>query len=329
MLPTDRSRRRGWVLAIAFGLAVLAGRASAAEPRAHDAFAAELDATWDYARPAVSEARFRESFGAWSIDTAQGLEMLTQVARAQGLQGRYEAAHATLDQVEARLAATPSHVRVRYLLERGRVFNSSGQPHLAAPLFRLGLELAECADDAFYAVDAAHMLGIAAPAAERLDWNLTALALAKVADDARARRWLAPVYNNIAWSYLDAGDAPRALAFFRKALPAWEARGDSDSIHAGRWALARALRATGQAAQAEKMQRALLAEHTRAGTEDGYVFEELAELALARGDQTQAHAWFARAWRRLRDDPALAPTPERLQRMAALGGIDVAKDARR
>ncbi|MEP7208594.1 MAG: tetratricopeptide repeat protein [Casimicrobiaceae bacterium] len=317
------------MLAVAFELALLAGSATAAEPRGHDAFAAKLDADWDYARPAASEARFRESLDAWSIDTRQGLEILTQVARAQGLQGRYAMAHATLNQVETHLDGMPSHLRVRYLLERGRVFNSSGQPSLAVPLFRLALELAECADDTFYAVDAAHMLGIAAPAAERLDWNLTALALAKVADDTRARRWLAPIYNNIAWSYLDAGDAPRALAFFRKALPAWEARGDLDSIQAARWSLARALRATGQAAQAEGLQRALLAEHTRAGTEDGYVFEELAELALARGDPPQARAWFAKAWRALRDDPTLAPTPERLQRMAALGGIDVARDARR
>ena len=52
-------------------------------------------ALWDFDDAAASEERFREA-----ADTAEGadrLVLLTQVARALGLQERYEAAHGVLD----------------------------------------------------------------------------------------------------------------------------------------------------------------------------------------------------------------------------------------
>ncbi|MCP6769259.1 tetratricopeptide repeat protein, partial [Klebsiella pneumoniae] len=85
---------------------------------------------------------------------------------------------------------------------------------------------ADCAGDWFYAIDAAHMLGIAAPAAERLDWNLKALAMTEKASDARSKRWLAALYNNIGYTYQERGDFATALVYYRKALPAYVARGD-------------------------------------------------------------------------------------------------------
>ncbi len=129
--------------------------------------------------------------------------------------------------------ALPTHVRVRYLLERGRTFNSSGAPQRAVPLFAEALTLAERDKDEFYAVDAAHMLGIAAPAAERLGWNLKALSLAEAATDPRARGWRASLYNNIGWTYFDAGDAKTALDYWQKALAARETMGNAASNACG------------------------------------------------------------------------------------------------
>ncbi len=100
----------------------------------------------------------------------------------------------------------------------GRAFNSSGAPQRAVPLFAEALALAERDKDEFYAVDAAHMLGIAAPAAERLGWNLKALSLAEAATDPRARGWRASLFHNIGWTYFDAGDPKTALDYWRKAL---------------------------------------------------------------------------------------------------------------
>jgi tetratricopeptide (TPR) repeat protein len=199
------------------------------------------------------------------------------------------------------------------------VFNSSGEPEKAVPLFAEALSLAECNDDAFYAIDAAHMLGIAAPQPERLDWDRQALAMAEKAADARSRQWLAPLYNNIGYAYQERGDYAAALVYYRKALPAYEARGDPGAVRVAHWMIARAQRSLGQLDDAERTQRMLLAEYDKLGEPDGYVYEELAEIALARGDAKAAQPWAAKAHALLKDDHSLAAdAPGRLARLAEI-----------
>jgi tetratricopeptide (TPR) repeat protein len=290
---------------------------AAAQPTA--AFAAALDAQWDFGKPAVSEQRFRAELAKWPADSREAQEVRTQVARSLGLQRQFDDAHALLDGIEARLAALPTHVRVRYLLERGRAYNSSGAPQRAVPLFAEALALAERDKDEFYAVDAAHMLGIAAPAAERLGWNLKALALAEAATDPRAREWRASLHNNIGWTHFDSGDAKTALDHWQKALAAREPMGNAGRTRIAKWTVARGFRATGRLDEAEAMQNALVAELDRIGETDGYVYEELAEIALARGDAKTAARWAAKAHAALKDDSHLvANEAPRLARLAAV-----------
>jgi hypothetical protein len=151
------------VLALVMGAQPVLARA-ATEPSALAQFSAAVDRLWDYAEPAASEQRFRALLAQWPPGDPQALIVGTQIARSESLRRQYAAAHATLDAIEAQLDGAPSHVRVRYLLERGRTFNSAGAPARAVPLFAEALALAECNDDAFHAVDAAQMLGIAAGA---------------------------------------------------------------------------------------------------------------------------------------------------------------------
>ena len=85
--------------------------------------------------------------------------------------------------------------------------------------------------------------------------------------------------------------------------------------------MARGLRAVGRLDEAERIQLALAAEFEREGAADGYVFEELYEIALARGDAAAARAWAARAYAELAKDPALAGNePARLARLRDAGG---------
>jgi len=282
-----------------------------------------LDRSWDFDRPAESEARFRHELSAMAAGSAARLELLTQIARAEGLQREFAAAHATLDAVERALPGTPDRVTVRYLLERGRVFNSSRQPDMAVPLFADALARAQSAHEDFLAIDAAHMLGIAAPAAERLAWNLEAVTLTERTGDARAKRWLATLYNNIGWTYHERGDYATALAYFEKALPAWEARGDPRGVRIARWTIARAYRSLGRYDEALALQRRLAQECEAANEPDGYVYEELGELLLAKGDTAAARSNFARAFALLGSDAGLqASAPERLARLRRLGGSE-------
>jgi tetratricopeptide (TPR) repeat protein len=284
-----------------------------------ESFAARLDAQWDFEKPAISEEHFRAELKKWPAASAEAQEVRTQIARTLGLQRKFADAHALLDDIERGLGALPVHVRVRYLLERGRAFNSSGAPERAVPLFTEALKLSEAGKDEFYAVDAAHMLGIAAPPAERLNWNLKALALAESATDARARGWRASLYNNIGWTYFDNGKPGTALDYWQKALAARQAMGNARTTRIAKWTVARGYRSVGRLDDAEAAQKSLAAELAKAGESDGYVFEELAEIALARGDAQAARPWAAKAHAALKDDPWLAANEaSRLARLAAI-----------
>jgi hypothetical protein len=92
-------------------------------------------------------------------------------------------------------------------------------------------------------------------------------------------------------------------------------------LRIARWSVARCLRTLGRRDEALAIQRALEAEHLRAGTEDGYVFEELAELLWLRGDQTAARGYYARAADTLGDDAGIAP--ERRARWRSRAGTPV------
>jgi tetratricopeptide (TPR) repeat protein len=293
-----------------------------AAARATD-FSAQLDRRWDYAKPEVSEARFREALRQYTANSREALEIATQIARAQGLQRKFDAAHATLDKIEGELPRVDVRVRIRGLLERGRVFNSAGSPAKAVPLFHKAAEAARRAGrpgDAFYEIDALHMLGIAAPPPERLDWNVRALEVAERAQDARARGWRASLYHNIGWTYFERGEHATALGYWEKSLAAREAAGDPQRTRIARWTVARGYRALGRLDDAERMQRALADENRAAGEEDGYVYEELAEIRLARGDAAGAAPMAAKAYALLREDAWLAATePARLERLAKIG----------
>ncbi len=179
-----------------------------------------LDTLWDYDNPAATEERFRALMV--TFDTTHHADyyaqLLTQLARAQGLQRNFEAAHRTLDQAEALLTPAMLVARSRYYLERGRVFNSSGSREKARPLFLDAISTAQAAGVIadYFAVDAAHMMGIIKSPSEGLDWNLEAVAMAQQSTNARARTWLGSLYNNIGWTFHDQGRYDEALELFPK-----------------------------------------------------------------------------------------------------------------
>ncbi|MDE2208378.1 MAG: tetratricopeptide repeat protein [Betaproteobacteria bacterium] len=281
-----------------------------------------LDRQWDFDAPGTSEGRFRAEQARHPAGSREALEAWTQVARTLGLQRKFADADRVLDAVEASLPRAPARVRVRYLLERGRVRNSSGDRTDAIPLFEAAL--ATSGDDhlpgaAYYRIDALHMLGIAAPAEAALAWNLKALDEAERANDARSRGWRASILNNLGWTMHERGDYAQALAYWQRALALREAQGDVGKTRIARWTVARGLRSLGRLDEAEAIQRALAIELEAARAPDGYVFEELAEIAVARGDPRAAQSWAAKAYALLGKDADLrASEPARLERLARL-----------
>src|SRR4030095_15885740 len=128
--------------------------------------------------------------------------------------------------------------------------------------------------------------------------------------------------NNIGWIYHDRGDYAKALDSWQEALVAREAGGNATKIRIAKWTVARGLRSLGRLDDAEKMQRALAKEMERWPAGDGYVYEKLAEIALARNDASGAKPWAAKAYALLKNDEGLkAGEPERLARLAKIGGV--------
>lgn len=287
-----------------------------------------FDPLWDYDDPAATERLFRGLLptARAGADPGYTAELLTQIARAQGLQRAFAAAHRTLDEAERLIPDGRPRPRIRGLLERGRVFNSAGAPGDARPLFQAAFALARDAGEDGLAVDAAHMLAIVAPPAEQMAWNLRALALAEQSAQPAARKWRASLYNNIGWTHHDAGRYADALAAFEQALAARQGQvppARPDEIGAARWAVARALRSLGRVAEALAAQRALAQEYRDRGRPAPDVDEEIAECLLAQGDPAAARPYFARAHAALAADPWVAENEAaRLARLRELGRPD-------
>lgn len=285
---------------------------------------AGFDALWNFSDPAATEAAFRPLLASATRGSGYHIELLTQIARTQGLQRRFADAHATLDEAEQLLADGLAGQRalVRYLLERGRVFNSARQQHLAVPLFERAWEAAQAAGDDFYAVDAAHMLGIAAPLEQQTEWSLRAIALAERSPEPRARNWLGALYNNLGWTLHDQGHHADALDLFEKGLAFRRERGQAPETRIAQWTVGRALRSLGRVEEALAIQRDLLAEHALNGSKDGYVFEELAECLTFLGQPAEAETYFAQAYEALSQDAWLVEAePERLARLKDRGRL--------
>jgi tetratricopeptide (TPR) repeat protein len=282
----------------------------------------ELDRLWDFDDPVASEQRFlallprarRERDGAFLG------EALTQLARAQGLQRRFEEADRTLDEAAAAMRPDDERGNVRLLLERGRVANSSGREGRGAGPFADAWERARAGGEDALAIDAAHMLGIVEPPESAWEWNERAMQLARTSPDPRARRWVGSLANNMGWARHEEGDHDQALSLFQVALEERRREGTANQVRIARWCVARCLRSLGRVEEALAEQQALAAGLEAEGEIDGYVDEELGEclLALGRGDDARAH--FSRAYAELSGDAGLrANEPDRLERLRSLG----------
>lgn len=290
-------------------------------------FAKELpdfDALWDYANPAETRQKFDALVpeAERSANKEYLLQLLTQIARTDSLQRKFEAAHKTLDGVKKSLSEKTPVAEVRYLLERGRTFNSAKKKEEAIPLFIRAFELGKKRGLDYHAIDAAHMMGIAESVPEKqIEWSLKAAKLAEDTEDPKAHRWLSSLYNNIGWSYHDGGKFEEALEAFRKAQAYFEKGKDASTIRIAKWSVARALRSLKRYEEALKIQRALEKEFEAIPSKDGYVFEELAELLLATGQAEAAKPYFALAFEELSKDAWFKESePKRLARLKELGG---------
>jgi tetratricopeptide (TPR) repeat protein len=198
----------------------------------------------------------------------------TQVARALGLQQRYDEGHEVLDD----LRDDSAEVVVRRLLERGRLLRSAGEPEASRPAFAEAVAEARTPGLEALEVDAMHMVALVAPPHEQVAATQRALARARQCRDSRARDWDASLLNNLGMAHVDRGDWRAALAAFDAAMTSRARIGEDERTRVTRWMVGWALRHLGSIDAALDVQQTLKADLDELGLEDPYVDEELALL---------------------------------------------------
>ena len=281
-------------------------------------------AQWDYQDPAATALRFHALLpeARAAADLQLELELLTQIARTHSLQRQFAEAHQLLDEIAPRLTDATPRARIRALLERGRTFNSAGDKASAQTLFEQAWQWGLKEKETYLAIDAAHMIAIAAPLEEQSRWHQLAMELAERSSDEKVRGWLAPLYNNQGWTLFELGRFEDAKIQQQKCL-AWHLQHNQPAkAFIARWSLARLTRAQGQHQQALAELLQLKTDMAEAGEpEDGYLFEELGENALVLDDPLAAE-YFSRAWFLLSQDRWFnANEGERLARLKQLAKL--------
>jgi tetratricopeptide (TPR) repeat protein len=171
-----------------------------------------LRALWDFDDLAGTEQRLRERLEVERSEAGRA-EVLTQLARVEGLRDDFAACEELLQEAEP--LAGDGVARARIDLERGRKLRSSGDGNAAAPLFEAAFMRACELGEYFLAGDAAHMVAIA-DKSNMLEWTRRGLELGESEPD--AAYWAGPLLNNLGWYYYEAGDYETALETFEHAL---------------------------------------------------------------------------------------------------------------
>lgn len=270
---------------------------------------------WDFDDLDATEARFREQLEHEESQPGRA-EMLTQLARVEGLRGQFEAGERLLEEAES-LAGASAVARARVDLERGRLRRSGGDPESALPLFESAFETALAADELFIALDAAHMAALAAPDDDGFrSWTNRGIELAEGAEPS-ARYWLGPLLNNLGWRQYEGGAYEEALTSFLRALDARERDPENrPGIELGLYCVGKTLRALSRPGEGLPLLERAVASAATEGRTDPWLHEELAETYTALGRKADAREHAEEALAALPDaDPEFEADGDRATRL--------------
>lgn len=266
------------------------------------AMAIDLAPLWDFEKPDVSEQRFRDALRTATGDDA--LILQTQIARTHGLRKDFAKAREILEGIANRVPEAGAEVRVRYALELGRTYASATHaPNTQTPeskaqaraAYEEALRVAKADHLDGLAIDAIHMLAfVDTEPADQLRWGQEALAVVEASSQPAAKRWEAPVRNNVGYALQQLGRFDEALVQFNQAVVLRERGTNAEATRSAHWMVAWTLRALGRLDEALQMQLRLERECDTAKMPDPYVYEELEILYRAKGDEDRARHYAER-----------------------------------
>lgn len=280
---------------------------------------------WDLLHPKEGEAELRRALererSAGHTDPSWAIEILTQIARAESLQGKLREADRTLLEAEKLLPAAKSLApKLRVLLERGRALVLAKSPAQARERFMEVLRLATEEVDLPYLIDAADMMARIETPKKRHEWTNRALEAAERTTITRARNWRGVLYVRLGWHFLELLQLPKALEAFGQAESAFREQGLAVHVILARSYAGRTLRLLNRIPEALELQKTLLTELDRQRLSDALINEEIAECLQAMKKTDEAERYFAKAYELHSADPLLSQQdPMRLKRLKTLG----------
>ncbi len=257
---------------------------------------------YELARDAFLELAAR---AATQGDRAQRVEGLALAARMETLVGDLVAARTRLAEAQAEADPDEPLGWSRCLLVRGIVEREGGERDAARATWERAYAYCTERGLALRAVDAAHFIALLGDLAQALEWTPRALRAAEAAGD---ERWQGVLWNNLGWSYHDAGRHAEAYDALVHARRFHQRGGDLRAARIADWSVACAARHLGRLAEARAALEPVLAwaeERQRAepsadGAEWlGLTQRELGELALLEGRRGAAREHLERAARLL------------------------------
>ncbi|MHC4939630.1 MAG: tetratricopeptide repeat protein [Planctomycetota bacterium] len=184
------------------------------------------------------------------------VEAASQVARCLLLQGKKEDGRVWLAKAAKLVTQEMPKGYSRYLGVRGRFEWKDEKLEKATKTFEA--MYAFCTKHELYgrAVDAAHMVAITGTPEQQLEWAHKGI---EAAEKGKFDGWLGPLWNNLGVTYQEKGDWKKALECYRKAREYHWKHGREMNKLAADWAVAMALRETGEVEKAKQWLRPVLA----------------------------------------------------------------------
>ncbi len=281
-----------------------------------------FNAMWDYQKPDQTEQLFLsvlktvKNSAETSYDRNYHVELLTQIARAQGMQGKFELAEQTLNSADSLITENTKTGKIRFLLEKGRLLNSSDKREDAGSIFLQAYNYGTAQKLDFYTLDSIHMLAIVESPEKQLAWNLKAINIAANSDDMRCKSSLGTLYSKVGWRYHDLADYAKAMEYFQDGLEYRQNSNDAKATRIAKWTVGRCYRSLKEYAKAKEIMLALEKEiDENELPKDGYVYEELAELYQLEKD-SKAKKYFGLAYQiQSQDSWIVKNEAEKLARM--------------
>lgn len=274
--------------ALASSLAGCGGGVEELDARLEEAI--EVFRSRDHEQAAVlyeSIAADAEAAGA----TSQYVQACAMRARTYLVTGDAESGQPWLDRAASSADRSEPMGWSRYLSTRGRFEWQEGDDVAATATFKDMFDY--CQEREIYdrAVDAAHMIAIVGDPEERFDWGKRGIAMA---EEGGITEWLAPLWNNLGWEYVDAGRYEEGLEALRKARE-YHHMGERELAKLiADYSVAYAMRMTGDVDGAKSWMEDVFRWAKRlyeAGNEEalewmGYSRWELGEIVIEQGDET-------------------------------------------